>query len=620
MKRNLWKKFAAVSVAAMMCAGAASLAGCNAASEPGPQGVQGPQGIQGIQGIQGERGEDGTKWFTGKGLPTAQSLTDAKEGDFYVNTYTNTVYVLESGVWTILVNINERENVSTWNGRIPGWQAPDLSDEQIIANRPVSYVLDETAKTVDIYNAEAFAWFAYRSVIGKTGFAGYTVNLHCDVDLDNHMWVPIGLGARSNAVGVAFAGTFNGNGHTVKNINGNAFYEAIRYGAYTDALDNDAQKTGYFVHYENGEDINVDIPIVINSDNEIPYGLFATTSNATIKNLRIEGIKLDMPALAVTNAPLVSGKNYSLLVDSVGALVGYAHGNLTLENVTAGAADGSDYIKNAQCAAGIVGRAYAGTGEEGRGDAADQTSFGSIILKNCVNYVNVSGVDASTGSASLLGNGNDKTGGIVAFPRFYGNIEVVGCENYGAITGHMAGGIIGTRQGTGTMLSPSKIIGCTNYGKISSDYAGGGIIGYRSVSDNGSNSAYIISDCINYGEICESAGYAGQPYLGGIAGWFQVTSAQAVIVNCVNFGNFTALETRSAFNAGGVVGYLAFRTDATGTLAVINCVNNGNYNKPLRNGSDAAKCYSLLALNNNTESDVLVVDGYHNLGKIKATN
>lgn len=560
--------------------------------------------LESLKGSDGTDGVDGSKWFTGRGLPADNTVNGAKEGDFYVNVNTNTVYKLEKSgenlVWTLLVNVNEQHNVSVWDGKIPGWQAPNLSEAEIIANRPVSYVVDENAKTVDLYNAEAFAWFAYRSVIGVVGYEGYTVTLHCDVDLNNNMWVPIGLGARSNAPGVAFKGVFDGNGHTIYNLDSSKYYSAIKYDYYTDYKTNETTaEKGYYIDYANAT-VEVDIPLLVPDDGEIPYGLFATTCDATIKNLNVEGVRIDMPAKAIEGA-LVAGKNYSLLFDSVSALVGYAHGNLTLENCSVGSPDGGDYIKNVSCGAGLVGRAYAGSG-----DAAKEAPYGSIIVRNCNNYVDITGL-AKTGG--LLANGNDKAGGIMSFPRYYSKFEVTGCNNYGAVRGHIAGGIVGTRQGDGFVDSPSKILDCNNYGTISADWYAGGIIGYRTVADKGSNASYVISGCVNYGEFDTSY---GDSTCGTIAGYFKVTSAQAAIINCLNFGSANGLK-----RFGGVIGSLVFNASATGSLAVAHCINNGNIvtadglSTTTKDG-----CFSSLNLGGNTEADVLVIDSFINLGKV----
>ncbi|MDE6373915.1 MAG: DUF4988 domain-containing protein, partial [Clostridia bacterium] len=556
------------------------------------------------------QGVMGTVWFTGRGLPTeavnAANLTEAKAGDFYVNTNTNTIYILGSDgeTWSVLVNVNEQHNVSVWDGTIPGWQAPNLSDEEIVNNRPVSYVVDEDAKSVDIYNAEAFAWFAYRSVIGKEGYKGWTVTLHCDIDLNNHMWIPIGLGARSNAEGEPFQGTFDGNGHTIYNLSSNGFMEALRYGEFETKGET---RTGIYLPYVNhaGEDNEVEfnIPVHINEDNEMPYGLFATTRNATIKNLNVENISIDLTARRFGEVGAIHNANFNfdVLADSVATFVGYAYGSLSLENLRAGSQNGTDYITNACAAAGIVARVYCGEGTNADGVIDGKTpdengNYGTLSIKNCVSHVNINGLEANGDTIYYRGQsdvtsgynpwGNDKSGGILADARYYSKIEVVDCENYGDIVGHSVGGIIGARQGTGKMVSPSRIEGCKNYGTLSADYYGGGIIGYRNVSGNGSNSSYVISNCVNYGTVRARVRIEGvnedgsfittvtASGLGGIVGLFDLKTANAAIVSCANYGD---IEVPGANSVGGIVGFVQLTKleQGTGKLAILNCINGG---------------------------------------------
>ena len=73
---------------------------------------------------------------------------------------------------------------------------------------------DTVTKTLEIYTAEELAAFAY-SVNNGTTYEGYTVELLCDVNLQNHLWTPIGTNADAPN---KFKGTFNGNNHCVTNL------------------------------------------------------------------------------------------------------------------------------------------------------------------------------------------------------------------------------------------------------------------------------------------------------------------------------------------------------------------------------------------------------------------
>ncbi|OFY75577.1 MAG: hypothetical protein A2275_19045 [Bacteroidetes bacterium RIFOXYA12_FULL_35_11] len=74
----------------------------------GPQGIQGEQGLQGLQGEQGPAGTNGTNGINGtNGLDgktvlngTANPTTEGVDGDFYINTATNTIFGPKTtGAW-----------------------------------------------------------------------------------------------------------------------------------------------------------------------------------------------------------------------------------------------------------------------------------------------------------------------------------------------------------------------------------------------------------------------------------------------------------------------------------------------------------------------------------------
>ena len=69
--------------------------------------------------------------------------------------------------------------------------------------------IDDNAIT--IHSAEQLAGLAKMVNEGKT-LSGYTVTLNTDIDLNNQPWTPIGTSTN------AFQGTFDGNGHTINNL------------------------------------------------------------------------------------------------------------------------------------------------------------------------------------------------------------------------------------------------------------------------------------------------------------------------------------------------------------------------------------------------------------------
>lgn len=539
---------------------------------------------QGERGEEGPHGDVGTMWFTGRGLPTdavnKDLLVNAREGDFYINTNTNTIYTFGSdNKWTVLVNVNEQHNVSVWDGTIPGWQNPTLSDEEIINNRPVSYVVDDNAQTVDIYNAEAFAWFAYRSVIGKTGYAGWTITLHCDIDLNHQMWVPIGLGARSNAAGVAFQGTFDGNGHTVYNLSSEKFYEGISYGEFENLLSTEENKTetGWYINVQNeylGNHVNVNVGLQLKDNekkeaDEFSFGLFGSTYNATIKNLNVENVHIDLPEKTVNEG---KDNERSCIGDSTGAIVGYAQYNLTMENCRVGYEGCEGTIAGAKCAGGLLGRFYGGKDGNGKDQYVDGVKtydhayYGALSIKNCVNYLGVGEV------------GIDKKAGIVGYPGYFSALTIENCTNYGKIVGQYAGGIMGFR-GTGTNVARGSVTvsDCTNYGEIIGTTAGG-ILGVRSTTGGaGNNPFFIFRNCNNFGNVTgTSFGKNAKIYVGGLIGEVRISNASGVILDCFNYGNIKVDDSYSGITevyAGGIFGYFTIDNSASFVIAAGNSGN-----------------------------------------------
>lgn len=65
-----------------------------------------------------------------------------------------------------------------------------------------------------ITSAEELMWVAKVVNSGKRNFSGKTILLRCDIDLDNHPWLPIGI-----SKSCPFCGEFDGGGHTIRGVN-----------------------------------------------------------------------------------------------------------------------------------------------------------------------------------------------------------------------------------------------------------------------------------------------------------------------------------------------------------------------------------------------------------------
>lgn len=219
-----------------------------------------------------------------------------------------------------------------------------------------------------ISNREELAMF--RDIVnGGYNYEGKTVKLNADIDLDGTAWLPIGNFYRdTDNKDKFFAGTFDGQNHTIKNLSNIGFSVAgLNVGS------NSTTPQGY---------------------SEVVYGFFGCVYNATIKNLTVEA-DIDM-------------LNFDkMLGDSVGAIVGFAYGKLTMENCVA-----TGEIKGYDAVGGLLGRRYA------EKENKNYINY-KVVLSNCENKAVVTGQRRAAG---ICGYNSDKY------------VAINGCINQGTVT------------------------------------------------------------------------------------------------------------------------------------------------------------------------------------------
>ena len=186
------------------------------ASRVGPQGEKGEKGDTGAQGEKGEKGdtgaqgEKGEKGDTGAQGPAGTSGASGATGAAGVGITGVDVNVTvdDLGV-TVFEFVFSYSNGTTstvttsyttpWNGS---------SDKTGLDNNT-----DADSKTIQIATAEQLSAFAAEVNAGNT-YAGWTVELVNDIDLNGAAWTPIG----GSSLKTAFHGTFEGNNHTISNL------------------------------------------------------------------------------------------------------------------------------------------------------------------------------------------------------------------------------------------------------------------------------------------------------------------------------------------------------------------------------------------------------------------
>ena len=367
-------------------------------------------------------------------------------------------------------------------------------------------VINETAKTVVVNSADQLAGLANLVNTGNKSLSGYTVTLNTDIDLGNKPWTPIGNGSRGSEGGSSFSGVFDGNGHTIRNIN--VTEERDNYGA----------------------------------------GLFSVVKGGTVKNITVEGgcIKAFDYGAAVVGIMLgestvenCHARNVEISSgDAAAGIVARAYGtNNTITGCT-----NSCNITTAKKAGGIVGIASNG---------------GATKIENCSNSGTVYASDA--GAAGILGYAGPATNSII-------NCQNSG--TIGRNTDKYAGGIVGYQASTDETAGLT-IEECTNSGEISAINAGGiyGIPGSSQpvhITDSKNNGdvtgidaaggiacragSGTIENCTNTANI--TAATENKGVAGGIAG----NLGEAKIINCSGGG---ASAVITALYPGRLVGHVA---------------------------------------------------------------
>lgn len=162
---------------------------------------------------------------------------------------------------------------------------------------------------ITITNAEQFAGFAAAVNSGNT-YSGKTIKLAADINLGNRLWTPIGQTGPTQ-----FVGSFDGNGHTIYNLNIDNTANTSQYGA--------AGLFGWVEHHSGSnsiKDLTID-GVTINSHRY--SGAIAGWINIPVTNCIVKNVTINC-----------SYYNDDTDGTKVGALVGYADNGSALTNNT----------------------------------------------------------------------------------------------------------------------------------------------------------------------------------------------------------------------------------------------------------------------------------------------
>ena len=254
-------------------------------------------------------------------------------------------------------------------------------------------VTDEDSKTVTIKSGKLLAALA-EAVNGGNDYAGYTIKLTKNLDLNGIEWTPIGTKGTSNV----FKGTFDGDGRTIKNLK-------------------------------------------ISSGDCVAF--FGAVENATVKNLTVEGNVNGKNAAGIV-ARVVGGATIENCVnratinasEKAAGIVMYAQGSSSSDQY--GPLSSDCVIKNCKNYGAVNANKIAAGGIYGwSGDES-----GKLKITDCEN----NGVVTATNTA--------QAGGIAGNCRV---ITVENCANNGTVTSAAnAGGIVGKNDTKASTITSCK--------------------------------------------------------------------------------------------------------------------------------------------------------------------
>ena len=252
--------------------------------------------------------------------------------------------------------------------------------ETVKADSGVSDKITATDKkdfTIEISTFEELCNFRDKVNAGAT-YEGMTVKLMADIDISSRAWTPIGVEYRKyiKENSPVFRGTFDGQGHTISGLT----------------------NTGFEITsiYKKCKGSNTTTP---NDYGEYVFGFFGSIVNATIKDLNMAKVNIDMACDTENKA----------LGDSVGAIAGFAGGDsctITNCHVLSGKINGFD------ATAGIIGRVHT---------KAVNEAPGTTVISNCSNAATVT---SSRRAAGILGYTNIDLNGV----------SIKNCENKASVT------------------------------------------------------------------------------------------------------------------------------------------------------------------------------------------
>ncbi len=402
-------------------------------------------------------------------------------------------------------------------------------------------------------------------VNGGASTSNATFVLACDIDLTNWQnangdWIPIGV---SDHIDFFFSGTFDGNGHVVKNLRA------------TDSFG------GLFAELGNGEIRNVAVINVNISGFWYIGAVVGLVTDGTVSNCYSTG---NISGASLADSGGVVGRldggtvtnSYSTISISgsygIGGLIGSVENGTVTNSYATGniSAPGDSYYGDLTGAGGLVG-----------------STKHNVTIDNCYALGNVDGVMF--------------TGGLIGASRF--NVSITNSSAAGDVTGqYCAGGLVGIGIETnisnssaagdvtaiestgglaGNIQERSEITNSFATGNVDGEMFTGGLIGasIRDVSITNSSAAGDVTGQLYAGGLAGSiedqfeitnsfatGNVTGQQHVGGLVGDIYPYSNPVLISDSYAYGTVAG----SNF-AGSLIGVIANDSADISNVSIINC-------------------------------------------------
>ena len=354
-------------------------------------------------------------------------------------------------------------------------------------------------------SASDLAYFAYKTqILGEQCYDH--IVLTRDIDLAGYDWMPIGTGRNVvSGVQAYFGGIFDGQGHSISNLNINTIGKTTyaEYGLFG-LVDVDAKLKNFTI-----------LSGQVNGLGERTGGVVGYVWSATIEK--------------VTNYASVSGTNY------VGGIVGQYHS--WQDDFIQNCANYGDISGN-NCIGGIVGGSDDSSGQQNIHNSVNLGNIsGNIIVGGIVGYMRDANIQGCVNIGDIVSFGNH-SGGIV------GDINsgiISNCQVEGNISGQTHhGGLVGKVEDTGSI----EILNCGVNATVSAtnNANANGILGQGSAVITNS---YFIGDFVNKsGNAMTMDNYIGYIPSGGtsqINDSYFIANGRKVMQNTNNFEDWTII-------------------------------------------------------------------------------